>query len=153
MKNKKQKAPKYKVVLTHKEREYLTDLIKKGKAAAKKIMHARVLLKADEGKEGSSWKDSQISEALEITVRTVERTRKRLVTEGLESAITRKKSPTTRKKVDGDVEAHLIALSCGEVPEGRAKWTLRLLADKMVELEYIDSISHETVRKTLKKTT
>ena len=115
---------------------------------------ARILLKADQGQCGQNWGDEKISEALDVTVQTIERIRKQLVEEGLEAVLSRR--PYTQKvsriKVDGDVEAHMVALSCSEPPEGYARWTFRLLADKIVELGYVESISHETVRQTLKKT-
>lgn len=143
---------KYIVKLTKEERTRLKQLINKGKCPARKIAHARVLLKADQGKYGENWKDTDISKSLDIGLRTVERIRERLVLEGLETALNRRLPPSTKeKKIDGDVEAHLIAIACSQPPEGQARWTLRLLADKMVALEYIDSLSHEGVRKTLKK--
>ena len=115
---------------------------------------ARILLKADQSDNGPSWSDEKISEALDVTVQTIERVRKQLVEEGFDAVLSRRKytQKVSRKKVDGDVEAHLIALSCSEPPEGRARWTLRLLADSIVELGYVESISHEAVRQTLKKT-
>lgn len=143
---------KYRVRLSVEERAVLESIVKKGREAASKRMHAQILLKADEGEFGESWKDEDIAKALDVTVRTVERVRIRLVTQGIESALNR--VPVDRsvhRKLDGEQEAHLIALVCGEAPEGRARWTLRLLADRMVELEYVDSLSYETVRRTLKK--
>ncbi len=115
---------------------------------------ARILLKADQSEKGPAWSDNKISEALDVTVQTIERIRKQLVEEGFDSVLSRHeyKQKTSRKKVDGEVEAHLIALSCSEPPEGRSRWTLRLLAEKVVELGYVDSISHEAIRQTLKKT-
>jgi transposase len=144
---------KHIVKLTQEERVQLKTLINKGKGSARKITHARVLLKADEGKYGEFCKDADISKSLDLGLRTVERIRERLVLEGLESALNRRLPRKTKeKKIDGDAEAHLVALACSKPPKGQAKWTLRLLADKMVVLNYIDSISHEGVRKTLKKT-
>lgn len=144
---------KHIVKLTREERVQLKELINKGKCSARKITHARVLLKADEGKCGECWKDADISKSLDLGLRTVERIRERLVLEGMESALNRRLPRKTKeKKIDGDVEAHLIALACGKPPKGQVRWTLRLLADRMVVLDYIDSISHEGVRKTLKKT-
>jgi biotin operon repressor len=115
---------------------------------------ARILLKADQSDEGPGWSDEKISEALEITVQSIEKIRKQLVEEGFDAVLSRRKytQKVSRKKIDGDVEAHLVALSCGNPPEGRARWTLRLLADSVVELGYVESISHEAVRQTLKKT-
>jgi hypothetical protein len=144
---------KYLVTLTEEERASLEQLIRRGKGAARKLARARILLKADRGPGGPDWDDVTIAESLEVGVATVERVRKQFVEEGLEAALTRRKpSRVYRRKLDGDGEAHLIALACGEAPEGRARWTLRLLADQMVALEYVDTVSHETVRQTLKKT-
>jgi biotin operon repressor len=115
---------------------------------------ARILLKADQSHDGPRWSDEQISEALDVTVQTIERVRKQLVEEGFDAVLSRRKyrQKVSRKKIDGDVEARLVALSCSEPPEGRSRWTLRLLADTIVELGYVDSISHEAIRQTLKKT-
>lgn len=143
---------KYIVRLTDGEREELTALVSKGKAAARKLTRARVLLKADAG--GPAWTDEKIAEALDVGRRTVENVRKRLVKEGLEAALNRKKRcrPPREKILDGEKEAKLIALACGEPPEGRKRWTLRLLSDKLVELDIVEAVSYETVRRTLKKT-
>jgi len=115
---------------------------------------ARILLKADQGKQGPEWSDERIGDAFDVTVQSVERIRKQLVEEGFDAVLSRHPycQKISRKKVDGEVEAHLIALACGKPPKGRARWTLRLLADVIVELGYVDSISHEAVRQTLKKT-
>lgn len=143
---------KYLVRLTEDERTYLKGLIHKGKVAAHKRLHAEILLKADLGELGERWQDKQISEAYGISTRTVERVRERLVREGLESALNRAAPVRARKrKIDGENEAHLIALMCGDAPEGRSRWTLRLLGQRMVELGYVESIAHETVRQALKK--
>ena len=143
----------YVVTLTAEERSYLEGLISKGKAAAHKLTHARILLKADVSGERRPWTDEQIAEALETSRPTVERVRRRFVEQGLESALERKKRPPAPPVVmDGQAEAHLVALACSAPPEGRARWTLHLLADRMVELEYVDHLSHKTVRQTLKKT-
>jgi transposase len=128
-------------------------MVRGGKAAARALLHARILLKADQDQEAAAWSDEAISEALEVHATTVARVRQRFVEQGLDAALRPK--PTTRqyeRKLDGAAEAHLIALACGPAPEGRAQWTLRLLADKLVELEHVGSVSHETVRRTLKKT-
>lgn len=143
---------KYIVRLTEKERRQLEQITKKGKAAAHKIRHANILLKADA--DGPAWMDAAIAKAVCVHVTTVEGVRQRFVEQGLEAALNRKKQdrPSRIPKVDGEVEARLIALRCGPAPEGCAKWTLRLLADKAVELNIADSVSHETVRQALKKT-
>jgi transposase len=144
---------KYVVTLTEDERLSLSSLVSSGKAAAKKITHARILLKADvDG--GPNWRDADIALALDIGVRTVERVRERFVEQGLEAALARKPQdrPSRLPVFDGDAEARLIALACSHPPEGRARWTLRLLADRLVELDVVEAVSHETVRQTLKKT-
>jgi len=145
---------KYIVRLSKEERETLTKLTMSGRGPARIFTRARILLKADQGDKGSAWSDERISEALDVTVQTIERVRKQLVEEGFDAVLSRRKytQKVSRKKIDGDVEAHLVALSCSEPPEGRARWTLRLLADSIVELGYVESISHEAVRQTLKKT-
>ena len=144
---------KYIVALTDEERQTLHEMLSRGTAAARKLTHARILLKADASPGGPRWNDEAIAEALEIGRATVERVRKALVEEGLEGALERRKPRRHyRRKLDGDGEAHLIALACQEPPEGRSHWTLQLLADRMVELEYVDEISYQTVRRTLKKT-
>lgn len=143
---------KYIVRLTEEERESLKALVTKGRASARKIRHAQVLLKVDA--DGPKWTDEQTAEAFGIRANTVRDIRQRFVEEGLDAALDRKRrdEPPTRRKLDGAGEARLIALACGEPPEGRARWTLRLLAGQMVELAIVDGISHETVRQTLKKT-
>lgn len=144
---------KYLVTLTDEERQQLRTLISCGRASASKLSHARILLKADSREGGSAWSDAAISQALEVGTATVERVRKQFVEEGLEAALTRRRPRRVYpRKLDGSGEAHLIALACSTPPEGRARWTLRLLADRMVALEYVDEISHETVRQVLKKT-
>jgi len=145
---------KYVVELTSEERKQLEGLIKKGKVAGYKIRHAQMLLKADQGKEGPGWPDKQIAEAFGAHLTTVESLRKRWVEQGLDAALQRKKQagPSRERKLDGDGEARLIALACSEPPEGRNEWTLRLLADRLVELSVVDKISHMTVSRTLKKT-
>ena len=144
----------YKVTLTRDERDYLMSITRSGTHAAKKVIHALILLNADRGEYSlDNQTNEDVCRVLKIGMRTIDRVKKRFVEEGLEAAL--KMAPTTRmyeKLVDGGMEAHLVALACGEVPEGYARWSLRLLADKMVELRYTDQISHETVRRTLKKT-
>ncbi len=145
-------AKKWIVELAAEERKDLEDIVKKGKSSAKKIRHANIYLKADSGEHGPGWTDKRISEAFGVTVRTIENMRKRLVEHGLEDALMRVKPANgPRRKLDGDAEAKLIAISCSEPPEGRTRWTISLLADKMVELEYVECIGRETVRTTLKK--
>ncbi len=145
---------KYKVTLTADERNALQALIAAGKAAAAKLAHARILLKADAAPGGPGWTDARIAEAVEVDVTTVERVRERFVEQGLEAALVRKPQdrPSRERKLDGKGEARLVTLACSEPPRGRARWTLRLLADKLVELEVVDTISAETVRQVLKKT-
>lgn len=146
-------AKKYVVELTKVERDELTTLVNKGKAAAYKRKHAEILLKADQSVHGPGWPDKRIADAFAVGLRTVERVRQRLVETGLPSAIERAKQKNRKApKLDGEQEAHLIALACQEeAPAGHARWTLRLLAEQMVALNYVDSLSHETVRRVLKK--
>jgi len=145
---------KYKVTLTADERQALHDLIAAGKAAAKKLIHARILLKADAAPDGPAWTDACIAEAVEVNRTTVEQVRQRFVEQGLEAALVRKKQerPSRERKLDGAGEARLIALACSTPPQGRAAWTLRLLTDRLVELQVVETISAETVRQVLKKT-
>jgi transposase len=145
---------RFKVTLDADERQHLHDLIAAGKAAARKLTHARILLKADAAQGGPAWQDGRIAEALEVSTDTVERVRQRFVELGLDAALDRKQRerPPREIKLDGRAEARLIALACSTPPEGRAVWTMKLLADKLVELEVVDSISDETVRLALKKT-
>lgn len=143
----------YRVTLTAEERPELQALVSKGKGAARKLTRARILLLADQAEGGPAKPDPEIVAALGCGRATVERVRKQFVEEGLEATLERK--PTTRtyeRRLDGKAEAHLVAITCGAPPEGRARWTLRLLADRMVALGYVESVSHEAVRQTLKKT-
>ncbi|MGA9855787.1 MAG: IS630 family transposase [Gammaproteobacteria bacterium] len=144
---------RYKVTLTAEERNSLQELIAAGKAAAKKLTHARILLKADAASGGPAWTDARIAEALEVNPRTVERLRQRFVEQGLDAALGRKKQdrPSRPRTLDGKAEARLIAVACSQPPQGRVRWTLRLLADKLVELEIVNTVSTETVRRTPKK--
>jgi transposase len=145
---------KYIVSLTTEERATLEHLTRTGKAPAYKMNHARILLKADTNQEGGGWTDAAISQALDSSVATIERVRQRFVETSLEAALNRQEQQQRKpRRLDGEQEAHLIAITCGEAPEGQARWSLRLLADRMVELDYVESVSHETVRQTLKKTT
>ena len=146
-------AKKYIVSLSETERQILQELTQKGKAAARKINHARILLKADINQDNGDWKDDEISQALDLSRRTIERVRQRFVEQGLEQALNpRPKNLSKLRKVDGEAEARLIALACSKAPTGHNRWTLRLLAEQMVVLEYVESISHETIRQVLKKT-
>lgn len=145
---------KYVVNLTEQERQELQHLIAAGKASARKLMHARILLKADESAEGPAWPDQRISEALEVGLSTIARVRQQFVEQGLEEALNRRPQPERpqKRKLDGELEAHLVALTCGPKPEGEGRWTLRLLAEKLVALGYVEQVSYETVRQVLKKT-
>jgi transposase len=144
---------KYIVTLAQEERQVLQAMLSRGKAAARKLIHARILLKADAGPSEPAWNDDQIAEGLDVGRATVERVRRTFVEEGFEAALEpRKPRRQYLRKLDGDGEAHLIALACSQAPEGRSRWTLRLLADRMVALEQVDHLSHETVREVLKKT-
>ena len=146
-------AKKYRVKLSAEEQQELRGLVSRGRAAAYKQTHARILLLCDEAQEGGAMRDAEIAQVLKVGSATVERVRRRCVEEGLESALGRKEQLNRRpKKLDGQGEACLIAQACSEPPEGRARWTLRLLADRLVECEIVDRICAETVRQTLKKT-
>ena len=145
-------AKKYIVDLNQAEREALIKLTTTGKHAAYKINHARILLKADMNQPDGGWSDGAIALAIDVSIPTIERVRKRFVCQGLEAALARQHGGGHPQRLDGKGEAHLLAIACSEPPSGRGKWTLRLLADKMVELGYVETISHETVRQTLKKT-
>lgn len=144
---------KYRVTLTAEERQQLQGLIAAGKAAAKTLAHARILLKADQAEGGPAWSDCRIAEALDLSVATVERVRQRLVELGLDAALRRKPQdrPSRERVLDGRAEARLVALACSAPPRGRKAWTLRLLADRLVELEVVEAVAPETVRQALKK--
>jgi transposase len=145
------KEAKYVVRLTEDERQSLQGLLSGKRIAADRAVRARILLKAD--LDGDAWSDTEIADAFEVGVSTIHRLRQRLVEDGLEAALSRRPMSSKRPtKLDGAQEARLIAIACGPAPEGRARWTLRLLADKLVELEVVDTIGRETVRQTLKKT-
>ena len=145
---------KYEVSLTADQRTPLQHLIAKGSAPARTLTHARVLLKADEAEGSPAWTNAAIAQALEISELTVTRVRKRFVGGGLEAALHRKvQAKRKQRKLDGAKEAHLIALACSDAPEGRDRWSLRLLAGKLVELGQVDELSHETVRQVLKRGT
>ena len=145
---------KYAVYLSEVERAELRTLIGHGVAPARELAHARILLKADQGDGGPGWDDAAIAGALELRTRTVARVRQQYVTQGLEAALTRRMPERVYvRKLDGQQEAHLSALACSTPPTGRERWSLRLLADALVRLELVDTVSHETVRQTLKQTT
>ena len=144
---------KFPVTLTDRQRDDLQQLIAAGTAPARKLTHARILLKADSGPGAPKWTDDAIADAVEVSQPTVARVRRQFVEQGLEAALNRR-APRREyvRKLDGKQEARLVALACGEPPDGRAHWTLQLLADKLVELEIVEAISSQTVRRTLKKT-
>lgn len=144
---------KYHIQLTPDERRALEEVVRTGTSPALTQSHARILLKADRSEDGPAWQDQQIAEALEVSVATVERVRRLWVTQGRTVALERKKpSGRPRRKLDGAQEAQLAAIACSPPPEGAERWTLALLADKLVELKVVDSIARDTVRVTLKKT-
>ena len=147
-------SPRYRVTLTPEEREELETLTKRGKTHARRFAQARALLLCDAGDNGPAWKVADVAEALGITSRTIEHLKKRFVENGLEAALERKSrdKPPRDVKFDGAFEARLIALACTDAPEGRTRWTVRLLADKAVELNFAESVSPMTVQRTLKKT-
>ena len=141
------------VELTAPDRQWLLEFIGRGKAPAREQTRARALLKADEGPEGPAWSDDRIAEALELSSGGVAGIRRRFSERGVEGTVKRKMPDREYEtKLDGEQEAKLIQLACSEAPEGRSQWSLRLLADEMVELGVVDTLSHETVRQTLKKT-
>jgi hypothetical protein len=144
---------RYRVCLTSDERAVLGDLIAAGTAPTRSLTHARILLKADQGEDSPAWPDARIAEALETSVATVERVRRRWATRGLDDALHRRPTGPRRRRLDGAAEAHLVALACTAPPAGRKRWSVRLLTKKLVELEVVEEIGRETVRATLKKTT
>ncbi len=144
---------KYIVKLGRDERQSLRELIQNGNGSAKALTHARILLKADQTKGQPGWIDEAIRDAFDVSVATIERVRQTYVRHGMEAALKRRSRSRERtRRLDGKQEAHLIALACSEPPTGHDRWTLRLLADRMVKLEYVDELSYQTVRRTLKKT-
>lgn len=143
----------YQVKLTPAERAHLRDLIAAGQAPARKLLHARILLKADQRPEGPGWVDQRIAEAVEVSQPTIARVRRQYVEKGLEAALNR--CPPQReyyRKLTGEQEARLITMACSQPPTGQARWSLRLLADRLVELEVVETVSYQTVRRVLKKT-
>ena len=150
---KNKKMVQYKVTLTKTEREELKAIVGKGKHSSLQFWNACILLNCDEGKFGQKIPNGQISQVLQVNSKTVERLKQRFVEEGYDACIERKPYPLKQNlKTDGDFEAHLIAISCSKSPKGYARWSLRMLADKMVELKYSKKVSHETIRQVLKKT-
>ena len=145
---------KYAVVLTDEQRAALRTLVGRGVAPARRLTHARILLKADQGEGGAAWSDAAIAGALEIHPATVARVRQQFVAEGLDAALDRR-APRREypRKLDGEREARLVAVACGTPPEGYERWSLRLLADELVRLGVVDAVSHETVRRALQQTT
>ena len=144
---------RYKVTLTDTEREQLQVLMSKGKHSSLQFRNACILLNCDEGEQGQKASNEQVAQILQITTKTVERLKQRFVEEGFESCMDRKPYPEVKEiKTDGDFEAHLVATSCSKAPEGYTRWSLRMLADRMVQLKYVESVSHETIRQVLKKT-
>ena len=143
---------RYRVTLTTEEREELTAMVNTGQGQARRLRRARILLMADEAQTGGGWKDADIAKALKASPRTVERTRQSCVEQGLEAALNHTRPQKTRSKVlDGAAEARLVQLACSSAPAGRAEWSMQLLADKLIELEVVETVSRETVRTTLKK--
>jgi transposase len=144
---------KYQIELTPAQRQVLQQIIKAGQARARKILHAHILLKSDSGEQGPKWSDEEIEQAFGVGESTILRVRKRFVEQGLEDALDRRPQPPRPEKriLNGRQEAYLIALSCGEKPQGRERWSVRLLAHKMVEGSYVEQVGRETIRVTLKK--
>ena len=146
-------ALKYIVTLAQEERDWLEQLLAKGKAAARKLTHARILLKADASERGPAWRDEDIVNALDCGAATVSRVRERFVMEGFEAALEPKRPERVyERRLDGKGEAQLVTIACSQPPDGRTRWTMRLLADRLVDLGVVDRISSETVRLALKKT-
>jgi len=145
--------PKHRVHLSEAQRQELHRRIAAGHGSARELAHARIILKADEGPGGPGWRDEEIARALDVSTATIERVRRRFVADGLAAAV-RRKPPAReyRRALDGEAEAHLVALSCSEPPTGKAKWSMRLLAERLVELRVVEAVSDETVRRVLKKT-
>jgi transposase len=147
-------APRYRVTLTSEERKELEAMTRRGKTHARRFIHARALLLCDAGADGPAWNVADVAIVLGATSRTIEHLKKRFVEDGLEAALERKprEKPPREVTFDGAFEARLIALACSDTPEGRRRWTVRLLADKAVELKFAESVSHMTVQRVLKKT-
>lgn len=142
----------YRVTLTDEERAELTALVNKGKGVIRRITRSRILLLADENHDEGGWKDADIARALGVHQRTVERVREKCVMLGIEVALNHTRPQKTREKIlDGVAEAHLVQLACSDAPEGHETWTMQMLADKLIELEIVETVSRETIRTTLKK--
>jgi len=141
------------IMLTHEQRQTLQQLVSTGTAPARKLQHAHILLKCDESEQGPKWSDQHIHEAFDVGLATIWRVRQRFLTEGLDDALNRRPQPQRpqKRRLDGEQEAHLIALACGAKAEGEGRWSLRLLASRMVQLGYVEQVSADTVRRTLKK--
>jgi transposase len=147
-------SPRYRVTLTKGERKELEAMTRRGKTHARRFIHARALLLCDAGADGPAWNVADVATALGVTSRAIEHLKKRFVEDGLEAALERKPREKPPREIifDGAFEARLIALACSDAPEGRRRWTVRLLADKAVELSFAESVSHMTVQRVLKKT-
>jgi transposase len=141
------------IMLTQEQRQRLQQLVSTGTAPARKVLHARILLKSDESELGPKWSDQQIQEAFDVGLATIWRVRQRFLSQGLDGALNRRPQPERpeKRRLDGEQEAHLIALACGATAEGEGRWSLRLLASRMVKLGYVEQVSADTVRRTLKK--
>ena len=145
--------PKHRVHLSEQQRQDLSKRIASGHGSARELAHSRIILKADEQPGGPGWRDEEIARALDVSVATIERVRRRFATHGLDGAVRRKRPDRVyARALDGEAEAHLVALSCSEPPEGRSRWSMQLLANRLVELRVVEAVSDETVRRTLKKT-
>jgi len=153
--NKETSMSKYSVKLSAGQRQMLEEIVRKGEAPARKIMHANILLKTDSGEQGPRWSMKKIQEAFGVGSTLVKNIRKRCVENGIEDALNRRSQPERpeKRKIDGEQEAHIIALLCTEKPEGRERWTLRALTDRIIEVEIVEEVSYETVRTILKKMT
>ncbi len=144
---------RYKVTLTKEERDQLKFILNKGKHSSLQFKNACILLNVDEGEFGEKIKNTQIAQVLQVNTKTIERLRQRFVEEGFDACVERKAYPDVKvSKMDGEFEAHLIAISCSKAPKGFTRWSLRMLAEKMVELQFAETVSHETIRTVLKKT-
>jgi transposase len=141
------------IMLTQEQRQRLQQLVSTGRAPARKLQHAHILLKCDESEQGPKWSDQQIQEAFEVGLATIWRVRQRFLQQGLNDALNRRPQPERpeKRRLDGEQEAHLIALACGATAEGEGRWSLRLLASRMVQLGYVEQVSADSVRRTLKK--